>query len=395
MIDFSNNVNFFGPPPGFSEIILAQAKKFSEYPEHLQKTTRAQLSKIFNIALESIALSAGSTELLSIIPHFSKKSALIIKPSFWEYEFFYAKIHGEAQCKSFYLREEHKFAFDYVAFEESLNKQEIDMCYLTNPNNPTTTRIDNSLILAIIKRYPQVLFVIDETYLPFSTNYKENSLFSEAVHHKNICVTASLSKIYALPGIRLGFASAHPEIIEKLYQYLLPYGVSPFSLAIMPWIFTQHKYLQDTQIAYHERRAYFYNRLSSELGTSVFIIDSDTAFILIKIIPDLDEDITESLARMDLGVRGGEEFAGLGKQWLRVSIQDFKEMDLLIDGIKTILDKKSLKFCISSKTMSSDSEKNNDLAKQKSISNFYSLANPSNQQEKSSQKEEASVKYTV
>lgn len=339
MIDFSNNVNFFGPPPGFTEIILAEASKFTEYPEHLQKTTRSQLAKIFNVAQESIALSIGATELLSVMPHFSKKSALIIKPSFWEYEFFYAKIRGETHCKPFYLQEERRFAFDYAVFEECLNKEEIDMCYLANPNNPTTTRLEKSLILTIIKRYPQVLFVIDETYLPFSANYKQNSLFSEAAYNKNMCVIASLSKIYALPGIRLGFAAAHPEIIEKIYQYLIPYGVSSFSLAIIPWIFTLNKYLRDTQIAYHERQVYLCTRLNNELKDKVFIVDSDAAFVLLKIIPNLNEDITVSLAKINLIVRGGKEFTELGKQWIRVSIRDFKEIDQLIDGIKTVLDK--------------------------------------------------------
>jgi threonine-phosphate decarboxylase len=362
MLDFSNNVNFFGPPHGFAEIILAEGKKFAEYPEHLQKATRIKLAKIFNIAPESMALSIGATELLSIMPHLSKKATLIITPSFWEYEFFYAKLHGSANCKAFYLQEEQGFEFDYLAFVLCLSKEEIDICYLANPNNPTTTRLEKSRILPIIQDHPHILFVIDETYLPFSASYKQDSLFLEAALCKNLCVIASVSKIYSLPGIRVGFGISHPEIIEKIYQHLIPYGISAFSLAIIPWIFEQNKYLQDTQVAYHDRREYFCNRLNQELSNRVLMIDSGTAFVLIKIIPSLDEDMTESLAKLNLIVRGGKEFSELGHQWLRVSIRDFKKIDLLINGIKTI------------------------LARQK-LSNFFSLPNASNQQDDSYQKE--------
>ena len=337
MIDFSNNVNFIGPPNGFNELLLNNSNSYFEYPDYQHKAARNAISEFFNISDKSVVISVGATELLSIMPSFSKKTALGISPSFWEYQHFYIKAHAENKYQKFVLDQNQDFKFNHIEFEARLSKHEIDICYLANPNNPTTTRLDKASILDIAKKNPDVLFVIDETYLPFSASYQTDSFISEASVSENIIVITSMSKIYSLPGLRVGFGVSHPKNIERLYGHLIPYGVAPFPLVVIPWLLDQKEYISNTNLAYNERRRYLNAALSREFGDKVKVVDSGTAFVLIEIKIPLESDFVSRLLSLNIRVRGGAEFVELGNQWIRISIRDYCDIDVLIEGLKLIL----------------------------------------------------------
>ncbi|XP_035715355.1 adenosylcobalamin biosynthesis bifunctional protein CobDQ isoform X3 [Folsomia candida] len=304
--DFSNNLNFLGPPEGFAKFCLEVQASFSTYPDDKHHSTRTVLANLLKVAKSSIAIGIGATELLSIFPIFSKSGAIIIEPCFWEYEYFYRRTHGDAQPLFRLTLLEPDFKLDYNELERSLSSTGVDLCYLANPNNPTATELDNPKILEIICKHPDVLFIVDETYINFSQSDLK-SLVPYITTATNICVVSSLSKIYSLPGLRIGIAVSNSELISTM-----------------------------TQEMYTQRRDYMTKKIGKLFSHNIQIVESSSAFVLLK-INSFSKNMAKELNKMGLTVRSGSEFPKLGNNWIRVSIKDYEHIDKLVDGLKNVL----------------------------------------------------------
>ncbi|OXA42742.1 putative threonine-phosphate decarboxylase isoform X2 [Folsomia candida] len=312
--DFSNNLNFLGPPEGFAKFCLEVQASFSTYPDDKHHSTRTVLANLLKVA----------------------KSSIAIEPCFWEYEYFYRRTHGDAQPLFRLTLLEPDFKLDYNELERSLSSTGVDLCYLANPNNPTATELDNPKILEIICKHPDVLFIVDETYINFSQSDLK-SLVPYITTATNICVVSSLSKIYSLPGLRIGIAVSNSELISTMYErYLLPYGVSPISLSAIPWLLKQTDYIGRTQEMYTQRRDYMTKKIGKLFSHNIQIVESSSAFVLLK-INSFSKNMAKELNKMGLTVRSGSEFPKLGNNWIRVSIKDYEHIDKLVDGLKNVL----------------------------------------------------------
>ena len=130
--------------------------------------------------------------------------------------------------------ETHTFDFepnmepDFAALELALKVVKPNLVFLATPNNPTGSVVDPDEMKACMMRHPDVLFVLDEAYIEYAS---VRSLADEVVDLGNAVCLSSLSKL-GLAGLRLGFASAHPELIRVLDSARMPFPVNAMSQAV-------------------------------------------------------------------------------------------------------------------------------------------------------------------
>ena len=109
-----------------------------------------------------------------------------------------------------------------------------DFCWICNPNNPDGKLIHRTELLRLISANPQTTFIIDQAYVAFTT---EDMLKpSDVKTHKNLILVQSISKAYNIPGLRIGYLVASPEIAEKVNKYIIPWSVNAISIEASKYI---------------------------------------------------------------------------------------------------------------------------------------------------------------
>ncbi|MCX5883286.1 MAG: aminotransferase class I/II-fold pyridoxal phosphate-dependent enzyme, partial [Deltaproteobacteria bacterium] len=173
-----------------------------------------------------------------------------------------------------------------TSFHHTMDAMDIepsDTVFICNPNNPTGTLIPSETIESLCRRYPNIRFIIDESYLPFVPEGETRSLIGSAL--PNIIVLNSMSKIFLIPGLRIGFVVAHPDIIEKIRHYMLPWSVNALAQAAVDYLMTQKQdvseFIEDTRTYLAGERQFFMNGLQSAPGIKLF--PSTTSFIIAKL----------------------------------------------------------------------------------------------------------------
>jgi threonine-phosphate decarboxylase len=236
------------------------------------------------------------------------------------------------------LHADNGFSLSLQEFIHRLTLSNAQLCYIANPNNPTATQFTRAELIKLIKIFPDKLFVVDETYLPFTSKWLQDSVFTYAFDKLNLIVVTSMSKIFAVPGLRIGYCCSHPDNIKKIYGWILPYGVATLSLYLMPHLLDQLEFISHTQRQYHKNRQYFGNQLMATFNDKLKIYDSDTAFILVKFKDKLvDTTIISYLLEKGIKIRSGTEFSELDINWIRLSIKHINEIDYFIKNLSNIL----------------------------------------------------------
>ena len=219
-------------------------------------------------------------------------------------------------------------------------KKDYDLVVLCNPNNPTGVLVASNQLEAFCKAFPDKTFIIDESYLPFVADAEQHSFLGRNIG--NVIVLHSMSKIFRVPGLRIGFASASPLIIGKLFKYTLPWSLNSLAQAAVIWLMTRtaeidafvgktRKYLES------ERKRFIRTFKQSEV---LRLFPSHTSFILGKLSSSYRAEILcDMLAKEKILIRNCSNFKGLSDQFVRISLKT--------SGINCMLAEKLLRKDIS------------------------------------------------
>ncbi|NLF74587.1 MAG: histidinol-phosphate aminotransferase family protein [Chloroflexi bacterium] len=226
VLDFSVNSNPFGPSPKVREAL--QSVPLDRYPDREALALRRTLTERLNVSLDQIVVGNGTAELLGLIAlayiH-PGDQVLIIGPTFDEYARAAALMGAEV---TFWIAQVHDdFAVDPPAILALLNQLTPRLVFCCNPNNPTGTIIAPAVIRDWAVQHPHTLFVIDEAYLNFALG-TDSAL---KIGADNILVLRSMTKDYALAGLRLGYAVGPQFIIDALARVRPPWNVNALAQA--------------------------------------------------------------------------------------------------------------------------------------------------------------------
>lgn len=226
VIDFSVNSNPFGPADSVREALTAVS--LTRYPDKACLDLRQALSGHLNVPMAQILVGNGTAELLWLIAFACLRAGdrvLVIGPTFGEYAR-NARLMG-AEIITWQARPENDFAVQIDEIETILERERPSLVHLCNPNNPTGQIVAVETIAKWARQWPQTLFVIDEAYLAFVPRLAT----AVSLGLDNVLTLRSMTKDYALAGLRLGYAVGTLKLITALSRAQIPWSVNSLAQA--------------------------------------------------------------------------------------------------------------------------------------------------------------------
>jgi cobyric acid synthase CobQ/L-threonine-O-3-phosphate decarboxylase len=331
ILDFSANINPLGPPEGFREWISARTGDLVHYPDPDCTDLVRAFSERYGVSTEEILMGNGSTELLFLLPQLlGKGRALIPCPAYVDYARA-AELAGLA-VELLPLREEAGFALDLAVIAAALRGDEI--VFLGRPNNPTGYLIPAAALRDLASRHPQTVFVSDEAFADFAPEAETLIASGRPV---NIIILKSLTKFYAIPGLRLGGVVAAPELIRRLRDRTPPWSVNTLAQAVGAAALRDTAYAEETLRFVRDRREELFAALGALPGLTVY--PGAANFLLIRSDRgELDApEIAQRLLADGIAIRVCENFAGLDLRFFRVAVRTEAENDRLLDALRKVL----------------------------------------------------------
>jgi histidinol-phosphate aminotransferase len=258
IIDFSANLNPFGPPPGVREAL--SKIEFAHYPDSEAMQLRRCLSEKLSMAPENILISSGSTELIRLVAltYLGRGDrVLIIEPTFGEYEVA-CHIAGASLIKQRLLAG-NTFQLKVGETTELIQRHRPKGIFIANPNNPTGQYLSRTEFNELLNISRDSLIVLDEAYITFVDN-AWSSL--DMIGGNNLLILRSMTKDYALAGLRLGYGVAREEIIADLRRVCPPWNVNAIAQQAGIIAIKDEGYLKRCQTELRKARDYLVAELS-------------------------------------------------------------------------------------------------------------------------------------
>jgi histidinol-phosphate/aromatic aminotransferase/cobyric acid decarboxylase-like protein len=213
VLDFSVNLNPLGPPAIIREKWQELLESIEQYPSVGGDGVSHYYQTICKIPSRNFLAGNGSTELIYLIPRVLKfKRVAVLAPSYHDYE--RASLLAGAKVVRCPLAPHDGFAFP--AEDQLMNVvKKADALWIARPNNPTGNLFSMKLILKFTRMFPEKWFIIDEAFIQFLDDWKSNS-FLAAKPMPNILVLNSLTKFYAIAGLRLGGLMGSEQVISRM-----------------------------------------------------------------------------------------------------------------------------------------------------------------------------------
>lgn len=319
-VNFSSNVNPAGAQDSLLDHLAEKLPGIKAYPQPMAENLGQAIGNINQISSDNVLVTNGAVEAFYLVASMMANShSLIYTPSFAEYEdackIYHHQIEFRSNCK--------------LTSDKPVNS--FDVVWICNPNNPNGRLLEASFLLKLIEKNQHTLFVLDEAYIEFVAN--PQSLLKEACVLKNLIVIRSLTKKFAIPGLRLGYLVANTECINTIKQRLMPWRIN--SLAIEAGLFCLSE--KDTSNFSLAKWLQESKRLQKEIDAmpNFKAILSDTTFFLVK--SKFKASLVKQHLALNFGllVRDASNFRGLDEYHFRISVRSENENQLLINALKT------------------------------------------------------------
>ena len=338
VLDYSSNINPFGVPESLKKTIIENMEVIERYPDPEYYDLRKKFAEYNNVELENILVGNGATELIFLYMKVIKpKKVLILSPTFAEYERGIKSVVPECIVEYFDLDMEKDFTLDIEILKKELVKK-YDMIVMCNPNNPTGKFISKKEckdLLLECDKYETKLF-IDEAFIEFVSGGIKSSIVSENVDKTNLFIIRALTKFFAIPGLRLGYALYFDkDLKEKIDEIKEPWSVNAFAELAGKTLFEDKEYVGKTEKWIEEEKKYMYHELNKIKELKVY--KTDTNFILLKSLGLNAKILRDKMLERGILIRDASNFTYLDDRFVRLAIKDRKNNDLVITKIKEVL----------------------------------------------------------
>ena len=329
-LDFSANVSPLGVPDGVRRAIEQAAAQADRYPDPLCRALRAAIAQKEAVPPEHILCGNGAADLIfrAVLARKPRK-ALVTAPSFAEY----AAALETVDCEiiRYALMEERDFRLK-EDFLQAITP-DVDMVFLCQPNNPTGLTSPRELLLHIAARCRDcgALLVLDECFTDFLDMPEAHSMKGELEHFPNLLILKAFTKLYAMAGVRLGYAlCADTALLEALAKAGQPWAVSSLAQAAGIAALGETDYVQQLRRLIGEERPWLLGELTA-LGLRV--IPGEANYLLFA----CGCPLTLPLRQRGILIRSCANYPGLDERWYRVAVRTHEENQHLVAALREVL----------------------------------------------------------
>lgn len=322
IIDFSASINPLGVPDSVTQVIKDTIKYLPHYPEPFAEQLSTHLGRHLDIDPHIILCGNGSTELIYLVVRaLAPRRVLIPAPTFSEYERACRIVHGTV-CSQYTLSRENKFDIDPDEFIAAMAG--CDMAFLCNPNNPTGRLLSRDAVLALAQAAERLscYLVVDEAFIDFAS---EHSMVHEAANNSHLIVLRSLTKFYALSGLRVGYGVFPQSLMGLMKNHKEPWTVNTLAQKAGMTAINDKAYQEKTAAAIAEGKEFLEKGLMS-LG--IDYVPSTANYYLLRL--DQAQQIIVSLRKKGILVRDCSNFAGLDGSSIRIAVRSLRENAVLL-----------------------------------------------------------------
>lgn len=333
VMDYSANISPLGVPGSVREAIIASLDGLVNYPDVKCRRLREKLGGREGVSPEHILCGNGAAELIFALAYGLKpKRALLASPGFAEYE---EALKGTGCEIDFYdLKEEEDFLFqpDYL----DAITEETDLVFFCNPNNPTGMTVERDFLVSVLERCRKcnAVLVVDECFNEFLDDPGSMTMKPYLKEYQNLVILKAFTKIYAMPGVRLGYClTKNEEILDQMRSVMQPWSVSNLAQAAGEAALEEELYVDEVRCLVRGERQFLLYELR-KLGLKLF--EARANFIFFR----GPEGFAEKLLEEGILIRDCQNYRGLCKGYYRIAVKGHRDNERLIKTMEKSLRKR-------------------------------------------------------
>lgn len=310
------------------------ATGLNRYPESPASALHERLAQMYGVRVEQVLAGRGSDEGIDLLVRSFVRAGvdnvIICPPTFGFYKVA-TKVQGGDVIEVPLLRSDKGFAVNVDAVQKAVTPS-TKIVFLCSPGNPTSQALDETSMLNIVTALNErALVVVDEAYMEFT---QRPSLTTKLDQHPNLVILRTLSKAYALAGVRCGTVIAHEDIISLLERVIPPYAVptSTIETVLAVTAPANRKQIQERINTLINERELLLNKLR-QLPAIKHVYPSDANFLLVECVDP--EKVFVAAKSVGLIVR---DFRNVPQctNCLRITVGTPEQNQRLLNGLSTI-----------------------------------------------------------
>lgn len=332
LLDFSANINPLGPPDWLRPLIGRHVSDLVHYPDPEASVLVQAAARRYRVAPETILVGNGSAELLSLLAQspLLPRRAVIPVPSYGDYA--HAARVANMDITELPLSETSGFTLDVAPLEPLLATSAT--VFIGSPNNPNGAVCSAAVIRRLARNHPDSVFIVDEAFGDFVDHF--DSLTAD--RPGNVVVLLSLTKFFAVPGLRIGCAVAGAGLAGDVRTRQTPWSVNTLAQEVGAAALADTDYAARSRAFVRQEREWLSSHLQRLPHLEVF--PGAANFLLVKLThttltaPRLSRRL---LAEFGIAIRVCDNFRGLDDRYFRLAVRPHPENERLIEALQTIL----------------------------------------------------------
>ncbi|CAH1688462.1 Histidinol-phosphate aminotransferase [Hyphomicrobiales bacterium] len=330
VLDFSLNINPFGPPQAAIAAAQAALGTCHLYPDLRFSRLREAVALRHDVPEDMLFFGAGLDDVIKLLIHAWTSegcTVLVHVPTFPRYEL-EANLRG---CRVVAVESPSPERTDLAAFDAALAREAVALAFICSPNNPTGERFAVEAIADLATRHADTIFVVDEALI----NPAEDDAMALPKRLRNIVVLRTFSKYFGLAGLRIGYAVADPHLVSVAEVGRPPFNIAGPSVEAAVAALADEEFLIRCKATFAAEKDFFIAAMQAIPGIS--IRGSNANMILLDLAHHAPAVAAEALAARGIVVADATSFRGLEHhRSLRVSLRGRADNERLVAAIRTI-----------------------------------------------------------
>ncbi|MDU2065831.1 MAG: threonine-phosphate decarboxylase CobD [Sporomusaceae bacterium] len=329
-LDYSANINPLGLADSVRNALSGAIDSVLHYPDTQAHDLKQAISVAYDIPFHQITPGNGAVELFYLLCHVHRpKKVLILAPTFSEYERS-ARASG-AEIIYHYLDQSNDFQVSFETLMEQFISEKPDLFFFCNPNNPTGQLVTRQMLRPLIEQAQKqkCLVVVDESFLDFISD-PVVSCKPFLQEFENLLISHSLTKFYAIPGLRLGFMAASAALTAKLHEAKDPWNVNSLAQIAGVAALSDHVFGEKSKSYIDQEKGRFHQGLCQINGlkplppsVNYILVNTEAAQLTASVI-------AQRLKKEGILIRDCSNYEGLNAYYLRLAVKLAKQNDRLL-----------------------------------------------------------------
>ncbi|CUO53325.1 threonine-phosphate decarboxylase [Bacteroides xylanisolvens] len=313
--NFSSNVYNRIDHSGLYQRLNERLSTICSYPEPMPYSLESEIARRYSLTPRQVCVTNGATEAIYLIAQvFQGRISAVLGPTFSEYADA-CRVHRH-KVKPFY-------SLDALP-------EDAELVWICNPNNPTGEVRNKEDLKALVDSHPDKLFIFDQSYEYFTL--KSLLGIKEAASFPNVILLHSMTKQYAIPGLRVGYFTASEGLTDDVRCRRMPWSVNSLAIEAAKYLLEEGDGISADIPQLLAERERLTNLL---LATGMLEIwPTDTHYMLIKLRMGKAAALKDFVAvNHGILIRDASNFEGLDERFFRIATQTPEENDKLVKAI--------------------------------------------------------------